>query len=158
MSYCIAKLYFDCQPSEEDIMHGIHNHALRINVPARILYIVAHHILFFGLLGFGIGIKIAFKHFSVSAEERELIDVLLPGYSVVVILISTNVIRWSHPYSIIRTSKLVWVFRIILIITMAIAPIFASKLNRGIIFGVFLFCLICLNVVDVEGRRNRKKN
>ncbi len=29
LSYCIARLYFDCQPNEESIMNGMNNHALR---------------------------------------------------------------------------------------------------------------------------------
>eukprot|EP01083_Nonionella_stella_P169653 575774_1 len=155
MTFCIAKLYFDCQPTEEAVMHGTHNHALRTTIGARILYIVSHHVLFFGLLGFGIGAKIAFKHLDIGQSHRAAIDLLLPGYSLVLIVISLNVIRASHPDQV--ASPLVWGLRILLILLMAITPVvtLVYHLDHWILFLIMFLSVIFLNLVDVEGRKER---
>merc|ERR1719195_633525 len=81
LSYCVGRLYFNCQPSEEAIMEDLEGHALRAGKKEAKLYIHSHHILFIGLLGYGVGIKIAGKN--VIGTKDNSIDVLLPGYSLV---------------------------------------------------------------------------
>ena len=61
MCFFIARLYYDCQPSEEAIMEHQHNHhALKTTHVKRVVFLWAHHVLFFGLIGFGIGVKVHF--------------------------------------------------------------------------------------------------
>merc|ERR1712228_350470 len=88
MSYMIGRLYYDCQPSEEMLMEGRHTHALRVTRRTARLFLYAHQLLFFGLLGFGMGAKITGKH--LFYEERQWIDTVLPGYSLVVIVWALN--------------------------------------------------------------------
>merc|ERR1719295_1955276 len=58
MTYFISRLYYDCQPPEEEIITGEDNHAMRRSVVTALLYVYSHQLLFFGLLGLGMGIKI----------------------------------------------------------------------------------------------------
>ena len=58
MTYFISRLYYDCQPPEEEIILGEENHALRKSVTTALFYVYSHQLLFFGLLGLGMGIKI----------------------------------------------------------------------------------------------------
>eukprot|EP01083_Nonionella_stella_P145436 455752_1 len=155
MTFCIATLYFDCQPSEEDILHGTNNHALRTTKWSRLFYIFGHHLLFFGLLAFGIGIKISGKHLFDNVTKREWIDVMLPGYGLVIVIIALNIIRVSHPH--VTRKKIIWTFRVLILIVMCVMPMFALLINQGIIFVVMFVCLLGLNMLDVEGSEKRKK-
>eukprot|EP01083_Nonionella_stella_P096512 271360_1 len=146
MAYCIARLYYNCQPPAEHIEetgHALH----KAEWYGRRLYTYSHQVLFIGLLGLGIGIKITGKH--LLYPKKQWIDVLLPGYSLVIIVISLNLIRISHPYN---TNYKVWLFRLILIVIMSIIPAFAMKINQGIIFGVIFMCILLMVCVDVEGK------
>eukprot|EP01083_Nonionella_stella_P096513 271363_1 len=175
MAYCIARLYYNCQPPAEHIEetgHALH----KAEWYGRRLYTYSHQVLFIGLLGLGIGIKITGKHLLYPKKQwidvlfigllglgigikitgkhllypkKQWIDVLLPGYSLVIIVISLNLIRISHPYN---TNYKVWLFRLILIVIMSIIPAFAMKINQGIIFGVIFMCILLMVCVDVEGK------
>ena len=151
MTYCIGRLYYDCQPSEEAIMEGHDNHALRISAKRGRLYMYAHQMLFFGLLGIGVGIKIAAKH--LLDTERRWIDVILPGYSLVIIVIALNMIRVAHPYHV---HYKIWIFRALLLGVMMIMPFFALAINNAVIFGVMLACIVLQLHVDVEGKEKIK--
>eukprot|EP01084_Bolivina_argentea_P076432 138520_1 len=154
LSYCIARLYFDCQPNEESIMNGNNNHALRISASRAKMYLQSHQILFFGLLGLGMGIKISGKH--LLETKRRWIDVILPGYSLVVIIIALNIIRIAHPYDNSKNKK-IWIFRIMLLLIMFIMPMFATTINNGVIFIVIFLCIVLQLFVDVEGKEQGKK-
>ena len=151
LTYCIARLYYDCQPSEEAIMCGHDNHALRISATTGRLYMLAHQMLFFGLLGLGVGIKIAAKH--LLDPKRRWIDVLLPGYSLVIIVIALNIIRVAHPYNV---HTKIWIFRGILLFIMIITPLFTHVINNAVILGVLFGCVVLQFMVDVEGKEKIK--
>eukprot|EP01084_Bolivina_argentea_P140685 247272_1 len=155
MAFVIAILYFDAQPSEEDIMHGQYNHALRTTKIARLFYIWGHHQLFFGLLAFGIGIKVAAKHFFDNITKREWIDIILPAYGLVVIIIALVIIRLVHPQKV--KNRLIWVARFAILCALCIVPIFAVSINQSIIFSIVFILLMLLLVLDVEGHSKRKK-
>ena len=147
LTYHLAQLYYDCQPSDEAIISGHENHALRISAKTGRLYMYAHQLLFFGLLGLGIGIKITAKH--ILDTERRWIDVVLPGYSLCVIIIALHIIRVAHPY---HAHVKVWVFRGILLLIMFITPIFTKVVNNAVLFGIFFACVVLNLLVDVEGK------
>eukprot|EP01083_Nonionella_stella_P096630 271703_1 len=151
LSYSVARLYFDCQPSEESILEGYEVHALRVSAFRGITYMKSHEILFFGLLGLGMGIKITGKH--LLADNKSAIDVVLPGYSLVVIIITLNAIRIAHPY---RVHIKFWIMRGLLLVVMIVLPIFWEKMNNGVIFLVIMLCVELQLWLDVEGREKIK--
>ena len=155
MSYMVGRLYYDCQPSEEQIMIGFNNHALRRkDGPQALCFFWAHSFLNVGLLGLGIGNKIAFKH--LDATERIWIDVGLIGCSLVVITLSLWVIRWAHPGCIpVR----VWGARAIILMIMVIvtASAVSDAVNQGVLFGVLFVCVMLQLVLDFEGQEQRQK-
>lgn len=159
LCFFIAKLYFECQPNEEC---GAHNHALSSashQPMMRIIYICSHQLLWFALLGFGVGLKIAFSHHFGDEEQNErewIVDIGLPAYSLVFIVVALNVERLSHPQRI--HSIQVWLFRIILISVMSATPILMKTMNVGLIFCVMLSCVILLNLVDTEGKKMSKEH
>ncbi len=112
------------------------------------MYLHSHQILFFGLLGLGMGIKISGKH--LLETKRRWIDVVLPAYSLVVIIVALNIIRIAHPYENVK--KKVWIFRIILLLIMFVMPMFAKSMNNGVIFVIIFLCIGLQLVVDVEGK------
>lgn len=73
MTYMISRLYYDCQPPEEEIIHGEENHAMRMSVKTALLYVYSHVFLFFGLLGLGCGVKITASNLQ-SEEKRMYFD------------------------------------------------------------------------------------
>eukprot|EP00484_Ammonia_sp_Unknown_P021243 CAMPEP_0197041654 /NCGR_PEP_ID=MMETSP1384-20130603/18170_1 /TAXON_ID=29189 /ORGANISM="Ammonia sp." /LENGTH=590 /DNA_ID=CAMNT_0042472625 /DNA_START=62 /DNA_END=1834 /DNA_ORIENTATION=+ len=151
-AYCIGRLYYDCQPPEEAILEGNNNHALRISAARGRTYMYAHQLLYFGLLGLGMGIKIDTKHLFES--KRRWVDVVLPGYSLVVISIGINLIRIAHPYCIadVQKYKKIWVARGVILLIMMIMPLFAKLLNNGVILIVLFVCMFAQLALDVEGR------
>jgi len=155
-SYLIGRLYYDCQPSEECILENEEQHALgRKNKIWAKIYSAVHQILFFGLFGYGVGIKLVTKH--IQHDEHKLIDVLLPGYSLFVIVISLNIIRIIHPFHGERP-KWVWIQRIVIICVMGILPLTAFfDINQGIIFGLMFWGILMLVVVDIEGHHKQKE-
>ena len=146
-SYCIGRLYYNCQPSEEQILTGTDNHALRLSKERGRMYSYAHQLLFFGLLGYGIGVKIAGGH--ILSAKRRWIDIVLPQYSLCVIVICLNLIRVAHPFD---AHKAIWVYRMLILIIMLIMPALAKTINQGIIVITEFLCIIGLVIVDVEGR------
>ena len=155
-SYLIGRLYYDCQPTEESILEDEQMHALgRKNKIYSKIYAAVHQVLFFGLFGYGVGIKLVTKH--IMEDEHKLIDVLLPGYSLFVIVISLNVIRVIHPFDGERP-KWVWVQRIFIIFVMGILPLGAFVgINQGIIFATMFVCILMLVAVDIEGHHKVKE-
>jgi len=153
LSYCIGRLYYGCQPSEEAILHGLDTHALRINKTRARLYIHSHTVLFAALLGYGIGIKAASKHVLDKAEDQLWIDILLPGYSLVLIIICLNVIRAAHPNN---ADFKIWTFRLVILIVLAGSPILAKTVNQMIIWVLWSLCVIALVATDVESEQKRQ--
>merc|ERR1712087_419188 len=151
LSYCIGRLYYGCQPSEEAILHGLDTHALRINKTRARLYIHSHTVLFAALLGYGVGIKSAAKH--VLSSDQLWIDILLPGYSFVVIIVCLNIIRAAHPNN---AHYKIWSFRVFILIIVAASPILAQSINQMWIWVLWLFCVIALVATDVESEQKRK--
>ena len=144
ITYFIARLYYNGQPEEHalysDKWHG------------KPLFSYIHQILFLALLGLGMGIKIAGKH--LLGYHKYWIDVWLPGYSLVIIIICLMFIRISHPY---HADHKLWIFRAFIIMIMAIMPVFAMEMNQGVIFMILFVCVIMLVATDVEGRETRKE-
>lgn len=155
-SYLIGRLYYDCQPSEEAILENEEHHALgRKNKIFSKLFAAVHQVLFFGLFGYGVGIKLVTKH--ILEDDHKMIDVLLPGYSLFVIVISLNVIRVIHPFHGERP-KWVWIQRIVVITVMGILPLIVFfDINQGFIFGFMFWCILMLVVVDIEGHHKVKE-
>ena len=151
LSYCIGRLYYGCQPSEEAILHGLDTHALRINKTRARLYIHSHTILFAALLGYGIGIKLASKH--VLSSDQQWIDVLLPGYSLVVIIICLNIIRAAHPNN---ADYKIWTFRLIVLCILTASPVLAQSINQMLIWVLWLLCVMALVATDVESEQKRR--
>jgi len=156
MTYFISRLYYDCQPPEEEIIHGEDNHALRRSVTTALLYVYSHQLLFFGLLGLGMGIKITAANLQ-SVNRREL-DVMLPGWSICIIVIALYMIRWAHPFESDFTQRIrvIWVCRIILLLVMLCCPLFWDVVNQGGLFLVYVGCLALLLGLDFEGRERIK--
>eukprot|EP01084_Bolivina_argentea_P163343 284183_1 len=156
MTFMIGVLYYDSQPSEEEIMHH-HGatHALRSTRCKGLSYLWAHQQLFFGLLAFGIGVKIAGHRLFDTVVSREWIDILLPSYGLVLVVTALFMIRASHPNMV--KSKLIWCVRFAILTVMCIVPVFALEINQAIIFGVMFLCVFLLVIFDVEGEKKRKK-
>ena len=145
ITYCIARLYYNCQPEEE---HALYNNQWH----GKTLFSYCHQILFLALLGLGMGIKITGKH--LLNTKKYWIDVILPGYSLVIIIICLMFIRISHPY---HAHYDLWIFRSGVIMIMAIIPVFALKWNQGFIFMVLFVGVILMVLTDVEGRQTRQE-
>ena len=145
ITYCIARLYYNCQPEEDHALYSEEWHGKK-------LFSYIHQILFLALLGLGMGIKITGKH--LLKHNKYWIDVLLPGYSLVIIIICLMFIRISHPY---HADYKLWIFRAILVMIMAIIPVFAMKINQGFIFMILFTCVILMVVTDIEGKKTRRE-
>jgi len=155
LSYFIGRLYFDCQPMEGKIVENVEHHALgRPNKIYAKLYQAAHQILFFGLFGYGLGVKIVTSH--LLEAERRWIDVILPGYSLVIIVISLNIIRVAHPFDI-NIPRRVWIQRIVVIVIMSIVPFGAMSINQGVLFSIIFGCIVMLIIFDIEGHHKVKQ-
>merc|ERR1719361_2452233 len=140
-------------------MHENDSHALKLDpqkrytIPIRILYLGAHHVLFIALLGYGIGVKIAVSNFSNDLNLG--IYVQLPCWSMTVVVICLNVIRLTHPNH--KPSVLVWVLRLLIVVVMAVAPMFATMVDKqATLWCIEFACLFLLIMVDVEGKKNRR--
>merc|ERR1712087_639017 len=158
--WMIGRLYYDCQPPEEDIMHSHDKHALKLdpmkryNIPIRIIYLGAHHVLFIALLGYGIGVKIAVSYFHKDTNLG--IYVRLPCWSLTVVIACLNVIRMTHPMH--KPILAVWIMRVFVLIAMGVLPIFATIIQyQGYLWAAEIFCLFLLILVDVEGRHIRNE-
>jgi len=150
VAYCIARLYYDSQPPEEQIYQGSGNHALRMSVNRAVLYMNAHLFLFFGLLGLGIGVKLMSKHID---EEPTLLETGLSGYSLVLIIIALNLIRISHPNN---TPWKIWALRGGLLLIMIIMPLLTGEVSPLVIYVVTFLCMVGQTLIDVEGRHKVK--
>lgn len=98
--------------------------------------------------------EIVAKH--LLEAERRWIDVLLPGYSLVIIVISLNIIRIAHPFDI-NIPRKVWIQRILVIFIMSMAPLCAMALSQGLIFGIVFGCVVMLVIIDIEGHHKVKQ-
>merc|ERR1719356_1118028 len=152
MTYMISRLYYDCQPPEEEIIHGEENHAMRMSVKTALLYVYSHVFLFFGLLGLGCGVKITASN--LQSEEKRALDVMLPGYSISVIVIALFMIRWSHPFKSEYTQRIrvIWVIRMIVLLFFLVAPLFHNMVNQGGLVLIYVFGLALLLALDFEGQ------
>eukprot|EP00483_Globobulimina_turgida_P010379 UN10399 len=95
--YCIGKLYFESQPSEHEIHHHKKAHAMSTSVWRARIYKWFHILLFFGLLGLGLGSKIT-VHQLHHYEGDKAIYVFLPGISCIIVCFCINIIRLTHPF------------------------------------------------------------
>lgn len=131
---------------------GEENHAMRKSVLTALLYVYSHQLLFFGLLGLGMGIKITASNLQ-NPEKREL-DVMLPGWAISVIVIALYMIRWAHPFKsdFDQRIRVIWVCRMVALLVMLVAPVFWKSVNQGGLFLVYVFCLALLLALDFEGR------
>jgi len=152
MTYFISRLYYDCQPPEEEIIKGEGNHAMRRSVKSALLYVYSHMILFFGLLGLGMGIKITASN--LQSDDPRALDVMLPGWSIAAIVIALFMIRWAHPFSSENKQRIrvIWVVRIVSLLVMLVCPIFHDIANQGALFLVYVFCTWLLLFLDFEGQ------
>merc|ERR1712083_645028 len=141
-----------CQPPEEEIILGEENHALRKSVTTALFYVYSHQLLFFGLLGLGMGIKITASN--LQSPTRRALDVALPGGSICVIVIALYMIRWAHPFEseFDQRIRVIWVCRMITLLVMCLAPIFWESWNQGALFLIYVFSLALLLGLDFEGR------
>merc|ERR1719229_682906 len=89
--YCIGKLYFGSQPSEYELHHHTKSHAMSTSVWRARIYKWFHILLFFGLLGLGLGSKITI-HELPDYDGEKSVYVFLPGISCVIICICINII------------------------------------------------------------------
>jgi len=121
-----------------------------------LLYVYSHMILFFGLLGLGMGIKITASN--LQNEESRALDVMLPGYSIAAIVIALFMIRWAHPFEseFSQRIRVIWVVRIVTLLVMLVAPIFHDIANQGALFLVYVFCTWLLLFLDFEGQERIK--
>jgi len=161
--YGCGKLYFECQPSEEDIHHGTKNHAMTTTLWKGRIYGYAHNVLYFGLLGLGIGMKIT-THSLENYDKTKAIYVMLPGISCIIICVSVNIIRLTHPvqYNLLgndykKIVKIVWIIRVICILVMVIILCFYKKINHFIILGVYVISFMIQISIDVEGEIRNKQ-
>ena len=154
ITYSIALLYFDSQPSEHAIMHVPGSHALKRtgNRWYASLFLFSNVILQGGLLGFGVGLKTVGYH--LENEKSQAVDVMLPGYSLVIICIALNLTRISHPFH--SHNVKVWIIRILCVIVMAIVPIFWDDVNQFIILCIITVCILIQVLVDEEGRQEKQ--
>merc|ERR1712129_547470 len=81
------------------------------------------------------------------------IDILLPGYSLVLIIICLNVIRAAHPNN---ADFKIWTFRLVILIVLAGSPILAKTVYQMIIWVLWLLCVIALVATDVESEQKRQ--
>merc|ERR1740123_96020 len=90
-------------------------------------------------------------------DKRQWIDVLLPSYGLICIVIALDLVRLTHPHEAYKHSKVVWPLRIIILIVMCVMPLFAMQINQAIIFLVMFLCIVSLVLLDIEGRARRKE-
>lgn len=144
ISFVIGTLYFSTQPSEE-----LMEEEKELMTPLMKSYSnwTLHLVLFQALLGWGVGMKIAGKH--LFDEERQVIDLVLPGISLVVIHIGLLYIRWCNPF---RAGYLVFGARVAVIIIMLVACCLAEIIPQMAIFMTLVCGTVAIYAMDVEGR------
>ncbi len=150
--YLVGVLYFDCQPTEEQIMTGNNTHAMRTSRWRARAYSWSHLVLYEGLLGLGVGMKFTAKH--LSSDARDPMDVFLPAYSLLVVVLCIHVIRISHPFS--NSTRTVWAVRAVAMLINFIMPFF-YEYNHGVIMGIIIATVLVQVAVDTEGREHRKQ-
>merc|ERR1712228_24547 len=98
--------------------------------------------------------------------------------SLVVIVWALNGVRLSHPpypdgeyqdekgswhmkkfwaWRKMAANPKVWGFRTVIVVIMAIMPLFSIVMNQGIIFLVIFLCLFALQFADIEGKNERRR-
>eukprot|EP01084_Bolivina_argentea_P116441 206900_1 len=152
--YCIGKLYFGSQPSEYELHHHTKSHAMSTSVWRARIYKWFHILLFFGLLGLGLGSKITVHE--LPHYHKHPFFVFMPGISCVVICICVNIIRLTHPFDYSDKHPHlvigVWLVRILCIVIM-ICILFTWKImNHFIILAVYVICFIMQIAVDFEAK------
>merc|ERR1719411_1493415 len=77
---------------------------------------------FFGLLGLGLGSKIAIHALNMDYDEDDAIPVFMTGISCIVICICINVIRLTHPFGYDKEHRYlvvgVWLLRFVCLVVM----------------------------------------
>eukprot|EP01084_Bolivina_argentea_P229618 387503_1 len=131
--YCIGKAYFESQPSEYELHHHTKSHAMSTSVWRAKIYKWFHILLFFSLLGLGLGAKITIHELS-HYDNTKFIYVFLPGISCCLICICINGIRLTHPFDYTKKHQYmvitVWIIRFICIIIMFII-LFTYKIIKN---------------------------
>ena len=151
--YCIGKLYFESQPTEYELHHHRKVHALSKSVWRARIYKWFHILLFFGLLGLGLGSKITIHELPHYHGDDKIL-VWLPGISCVVICVCINVIRLTHPFDYSEKHPHlvcgVWIVRIA-VIALMVGILFAWDLmDHGIVLGIYVGCFLIQIFVDFE--------
>ncbi len=94
LGFCIVfslkHYYFQAQPHDPD------HHAMRFSVSSARLFSLSHMFLGASLIGTGVGLKLLLLHADYSRASTP--DLNLLCYSLSIVLISTNMIRLSHPF------------------------------------------------------------
>jgi len=145
MSYCVLKLYQESQPPEEHIEEWFLLH------PSDGWDWYTHQVLFVALLGWALGIKITGKH--LIHGDSKAIDVVLPGVSMIVIVVALMLIRCMNAFSHYHSHSYIWALRVLLItiLAAAIMSVLNDSLNYALIFGVFAFCITAMALLDFHG-------
>jgi len=153
--YAIGRLYFQCQPTEEQIMEGSDKHAMRAGRLRAKLFGISHTILYLALLAFGIGTKITANN--LEGNERKKVFVMLPGFSLAIICACMNSIRIAHPSK--NPPWFIWLFRAILIFIMVVCAFFWEEVNNGVILLIYIIAVLLQLFIDFEGKEmsNEKK-
>ena len=153
--YCIGKLYFQCQPTEHELHHHKKSHAMSTSIWRARLYKWFHILLFFGLLGLGLGSKITVHELS-NYQPDDAVLVFMPGISCIVICICINVIRLSHPFNYDKEHSYlvagVWLLRLFCIIVMFGVLFLWKVVNHFVILMVYVLCFIIQIFADFEAR------
>ena len=130
-------------------------HALSKSVWRARIYKWFHILLFFGLLGLGLGSKITI-HELPDYHGKDIIFVFLPGISCIVICICINVIRLTHPFDYSDKHPHlvcgVWITRILCILLMVGVLFTWEWLNHGIILAIYVACFLVQIFVDFEAK------
>jgi len=161
--YCIGKLYFDSQPSEHEIHHHRAVHALSTSMWRARIWKWLNIILYFALLGLGLGSKITIHALHYEYDHEEPWFVFLPGMSCVVICICINCIRWTHPFDYEQEDLdqklviVVWIMRVLVVAVMFMVMFAYKTVHHGWILGIYVVCFIFQVVIDFEAKTRLRK-
>merc|ERR1712218_28990 len=142
------------QPTEHELHHHKKSHAMSSSIWRARVYKWFHILLFFGLLGLGLGSKITV--YQLSYYKPAPFYVFMPGLSCIVICTCINVIRLTHPFDYDGNRWYlvsgVWVLRFMCLVIM-FGILFAwNTVNHYVILAIYVLCFIIQIFADFEAR------
>ena len=174
ISYCIGSLYYSTQPTPHRLnLHLSDHHEDTEAMSPSYWNWTIHQILFLALLGWGMGLKLtqsrSYRSSPSGAEQggvgrdsvvgEDVVDILLPGLSLVVITMVLMWMRWQHPFdedhpSHPQQQRWVWIMRAASVASMAIIVSIGSAVELApvVVFAVLALFVVGLKALDIEGR------